>query len=86
MAWKGKSATLYIKVEGTEEVKSVALKANDGATGNPPFTITVTEEDYYSVELTGLTESSKVVISTDATFSTASSTAARAVVAGVTLK
>ena len=86
MAWKGKKATLYIKVEGTEEVKSVALKANDGATGNPPFTITVTEDDYYSVELTGLTESSKVVISTDATFSTASSTAARAVVAGVTLK
>ena len=86
MAWKGKKATLYIKVEGTDEVKSVALKANDGATGNPPFTITVTEADYYSVELTGLTESSKVVISTDATFSTASSTAARAVVAGVTLK
>ena len=86
MAWKGKKATLYIKVEGTDEVKSVALKANDGATGNPPFTITVTEDDYYSVELTGLTESSKVVISTDATFSTASSTAARAVVAGVTLK
>ena len=86
MAWKGKKATLYIKVEGTDEVKSVALKANDGATGNPPFTITVTEDDYYSVELTGLTESSKVVISTDATFSTASSTAARAVVAGITLK
>lgn len=86
MAWKGKKATLYIKVEGTEEVKSVALNANDGATGNPPYTITVTEADYYSVELTGLTESSKVVISTDATFSTASSTAARAVVAGVTLK
>lgn len=86
MAWKGKKATLYIKVDGTDEVKSVELKANDGATGNPPFTITVTDADYYSVELTGLTESSKVVISTDATFSTASSTAARAVVAGVTLK
>ena len=86
MAWKGKTATLYIKVEGTEEVKSVALKANDGATGNPPYTITVTDADYYSVELTGLTESSKVMFSTDATVSTASSTAARAVVAGVTLK
>ena len=86
MAWKGKTATLYIKVEGTEEVKSVALKANDGATGNPPYTITVTDADYYSVELTDLTESSKVMFSTDATFSTASSTAARAVVAGVTLK
>ena len=86
MAWKGKTATLYIKVEGTEEIKSVTLKANDGATGNPPYTITVTDADYYSVELTGLTESSKVMFSTDATFSTASSTASRAVVAGVTLK
>lgn len=86
MAWKGKKATLYIKVEGTDEIKSVTLKANDGATNNPPYTITVTEDDYYSVELTGLTESSKVMFSTDTTFSTASSTAARAVVAGVTLK
>ena len=86
MAWKGKKATLYIKVEGSDEVKSVELKANDGATGNPPYTITVTDADYYSVELAGLTESSKVMFSTDATFSTASSTAARAVVAGVTLK
>ena len=86
MAWKGKTATLYIKVEGTDEVKSVVLKANDGATGNPPFTITVTDADYYSVELTGLTESSKVMFSTDTTFSTAASTGPRAVVAGVTLK
>ena len=86
MAWKGKSARLYIKVEGTEEIKSVALKANDGATGNPPYTITVTDDDYYSVELTGLTESSTIVFSTDATFSTASSTASRAIVAGVNLK
>ena len=86
MAWKAKTATIYIKVEGSDEVKSVAVKANDGATGNPPYTITVTDADYYSVELAGLTETSKVLFSTDATFSTATSTAARAVVAGVTLK
>lgn len=86
MAWKGKSATIYVKVEGSDDVKSVAVKANAGATGNPPFTITVTDADYYSVELTGLTESSKILISTDSTFSTATSTAARAVLAGITLK
>ena len=86
MAWKGASATIYVKVEGSSEGKSVAVKANDGATGNPPYTITVTDADYYSVELTGLTADSKIVFSTDATFSTASSTAARAVLAGITLK
>jgi hypothetical protein len=86
MAWKGKSATIYIKVEGSDDIKSVAVKANDGATGNPPYTITVTDADYYSVELTGLTADSKIMFSTDATFSTASSTAARAVLAGITLK
>ena len=86
MAWKGKSATIYIKVEGSDEVKSVPVKANDGATGNPPYTITVTDADYYSVELTGLTATSKIMFSTDASFSTASSSAARAVLAGITLK
>ncbi len=86
MAWKGASATIYIKVEGSSEVKSVAVKANDGATGNPPFTITVTDADYYSVELTGLTADAKIMFSTDATFSTATSSAARAVLAGITLK
>jgi hypothetical protein len=86
MAWKGKTATIYIKVEGSSDVKSVAVKANAGATGNPPYTITVTDADYYSVELTGLTADSKIMFSTDATFSTASSTAARAVLAGITLK
>ena len=86
MAWKGKSATIYIKVEGSDDIKSVAVKANDGATGNPPYTITVTDADYYSVELTGLTADSKIMFSTDTTFSTASSSAARAVLAGITLK
>ena len=86
MAWKGKNATIYIKVEGSDDVKSVAVKANDGATGNPPYTITVTDADYYSVELTGLTADSKIMFSTDATFSTAASSAARAILAGITLK
>lgn len=86
MAWKGASATIYIKIEGSDDVKSVAVKANDGATGNPPYTITVTDADYYSVELTGLTADSKIMFSTDKTFSTASSSAARAILAGITLK
>ena len=86
MAWKGASATIYIKIEGSDEVKSVAVKANAGATSNAPYTITVTDADYYSVELTGLTADSKIMFSTDTTFSTASSSAARAILAGITLK
>jgi hypothetical protein len=85
VGWKGSVANIYIKVEGSDVVKKVTVKANDGATGNPPFTITMTEADFYSVELEGLTETSKIMFSTDETFSTAASTLPRAVLAGVTV-
>ena len=85
VGWKGSVANVYIKVEGSDVIKKVAVKANDGATGNPPFTITMTDADFYSVELEGLTETSKIMFSTDATFSTAGSTLPRAVLAGVTV-
>ena len=88
-AWKGKSAKLYIKVVGGGEasVSEITLTANDGATGNPPYTITAAESDKYTVALTGLTATSTVVFSTAPTFDTAAdSTSGRAVVAGVHLK
>ncbi len=88
-AWKGKAAKLYIKVVGGGEasVSEITLAANDGATGNPPYTITAAESDKYTVTLTGLTAESKVVFSTAPTFDTAAdSTSGRAVVAGVHLK
>ncbi len=51
VAWKGKTATnLKFSVGGTE-VMSMTPKANDGATGNPPYTITVTDSDYYEIEV-----------------------------------
>ena len=83
-AWKGTFATLYIKVEGSDVVKKVSLMPNDGATSNPPFTITATDADFYSVELTGLTESSKILFSTDESFTTEATTSGRAVLAGIT--
>ena len=88
-AWKGKSAKLYIKVVGggAASVSEITLAANDGATGNPPYTITAADSDKYTVTLTGLTATSTVVFSTSAEFTNASdSSSGRAVVAGVHLK
>ncbi|MBQ8499990.1 MAG: BACON domain-containing protein [Bacteroidales bacterium] len=50
IAWKGKTATVKASVDG-KEVASITPKANAGATGNPPYTITVTSDDYYEIEV-----------------------------------
>ena len=91
-AWKDKKATLYVKVEGGGSIvgnSSFELKANNGATGNPPFTITATNSDLYTVSFTGLTANSKIIFSTASDFaggSADSSGNCRAIVAGVHLK
>lgn len=87
VAWKGKSATLYVRVNGGGSVTSdgTALTANDGATNNPPFTITVSDSDYYTLDVTGLTASSTITFSTSPNFTNESSSAPRAVVAGIQL-
>ena len=51
VAWKGKTAQVKFSVDGTE-VTTITPAANIGATGNPPYaSITVTESDYFEVEL-----------------------------------
>ena len=87
--WKGGDVTLYFRVDGgaTQYVK---LASHDGVTGNPPYTaLAFANTDHYSIELTGLTASSKIEFSTDANFAltTADSTmaSARAIVCGVKL-
>ena len=85
VAWKDKSATLYYRVDGGD-AHSLTLNSNDGATGNPPYTITCVDADHYSVLLEGLTATSTIEFSTDASFTTAAnSTSGRAVVFGVKL-
>ncbi|MBE6195829.1 MAG: hypothetical protein E7137_01890 [Rikenellaceae bacterium] len=86
VAWKGKSATLYVRVDGTQ-VGSFTLAANDGATGNPPFVaLAPATTDHYSVKLTGLTASSKIDFSTSANYATEdNTTSGRAIVFGVKL-
>ena len=49
VAWKGASAVL--KCTAGSESKDYNLAANTGATGNPPYTITVTGSDYFTFDV-----------------------------------
>lgn len=86
VAWRGKTATLYVRVGGTQ-VGSFELVANDGATGNPPFTALAPDTtDHYSVQLKGLTASSVIEFSTSADYTVEeNATSGRAIVFGVKL-
>ena len=56
VSWKGKPSKLVFKVGGTE-VASVEPAANDGLASNPPYKLTVTDADHYSIDLgSGVTE------------------------------
>lgn len=91
-SWKGKKATLYVKVEGGGSIvgnSSFELKANDGATNNAPYTISAATSDLYTINITGLTANSKIIFSTASDFAGGSadnSGNCRAIVAGVHLK
>ena len=85
VAWKDVAATLYVKVDNGA-VQSFKLAANDGATGNPPYnSISFNESDYYTINLTGLTTSSKISFSTSPDFNVVESAAPRAILCGVKL-
>ncbi len=59
VAWKNKTAQVKFSVGGSE-IATIEPKANPGATGNPPYTITLAESDYYEVELPSGTTDIKV--------------------------
>ena len=50
VGWKNTNVPVKFSIAGTE-LETVTAKANDGATGNPTYTITVSDSDYYEVEL-----------------------------------
>lgn len=50
VAWKGMTAEVKFSINGTE-LTTIKPSANDGATGNPPYTITVTDDDYFVIEM-----------------------------------
>lgn len=51
VAWKGTASADVTFSNGSEVVKTVTVKANIGATGNAPYTISVTDADKYEIEL-----------------------------------
>lgn len=64
VAWKGKAATVVATAD-SKEVAKWDVSANDGATGNPPYTITVTDADKYSHSFeTALAADTQVEITT----------------------
>lgn len=89
VAWKGKKATLYIKVNNGGTINGTStfeLNADDGATGNPAFTLKeIGEDDYYTVSISGLTAESTISFSTSENFDTEGSSNGRAIVCGVQL-
>ena len=55
VAWKGKTGTEVKATMGDKELALITPVANEGATGNPPYTLTVTEDDYYEIEVNAST-------------------------------
>ena len=50
VAWSGKKADVKFSINGTE-LETISPAANSGASGNPPYTITLTASDYYEIEM-----------------------------------
>ena len=51
IAWSGKNSTEVKFSIGGTTLTTMTPAANSGATGNPPYTITVKESDYYEIEM-----------------------------------
>ena len=51
VAWKGTASADVTFSNGEAVVKTVTVKGNTGATGNAPYTISVTDADKYEIEL-----------------------------------
>ncbi len=63
VAWNGKTATLSASLAGTV-VATQNISGNAGATGNPEYTLTVTDSDHYSFSLPAQSSEIKVDITT----------------------
>ncbi len=63
VAWNGKTATLTASLAGTV-VGTQTVAGNAGATGNPEYTLTVTDSDHYSFSLPAQSSDIKVDITT----------------------
>lgn len=86
VAWKGNTNTLYVRKQGSTDILGqFQLKGNDGATSQAPYIMELTDENYYSVAVPGVTANTVFEFSTDASFTKASNNSGRALVVGVHL-
>ena len=87
VAWKGTENTLYVRKQGsTEPLAQFELKGNDGASNKAPYTLTLTDDNHYSVSVSGVTKDTVLEFATDASFEKVDNTSGRALVVGVHLK
>ena len=63
VSWKGKKAKFLAKI-GDKEFFTQDLATNDGAAGNPPFTMTVTASDCYTKTFEALATDTTVTLTT----------------------
>ena len=63
VAWKGKATTLEFYA-GETLLGEQAIAANDGATGNSPYTITVADSDKYTLDCSALTADTEIKVTT----------------------
>ena len=88
LGWSGKNGKLTVTIEnggsfdGGVTSKDIDLNgATAGVAGNPPFTVTPADGDYYEFTLTGITASSTIKFSTEK-----STSDKRAIVFGINVK
>lgn len=82
VAWKGKATTIVIKYAGAD-VYTQDLAANNGATGNSPYTITIAESDHYVFDLTTVLGASGAPMDLEATLTTKAGASTRAMFFGM---
>lgn len=64
-SWKGKTTTIQINNASGSELFSCKPSSNDGATGNAPYTMTLSDSDYFTYDLgSPLSSSMTVTITT----------------------
>lgn len=85
VAWKNNGCKMDItinnggKIDGATS-KTITLEANDGATSNPPYTITFDQsKNFYTLKLTGVTDKTTLKFSTE-------SSKKRAIIVGLNAK
>ena len=79
VGWNGKTSKLNVYLDGVKVGNTLTLVANSGAANSSPYTITPNDDkDYYSIQLTGVTDASKIKFETV-------SGATRAIIFGVQL-